>query len=102
MAQPTGSDNGSPPADPESQIKDDQEANPEEYQEDPSTAPAETDSAPSNWNKPLSFYLAFLSLVIMVLLVSLDATALAVAIPVGSPPMQMYCLWSNMLLIGNN
>lgn len=32
--------------------------------------------------KPLSFYLAFLSLLMMVLIVSLDATILAVALPV--------------------
>lgn len=34
-------------------------------------------------NKPLSFHLAFLSLLIMVFIVSVDATALAVAISVG-------------------
>lgn len=35
--------------------------------------------------KPLQFYLAFLSLVIMALLVSLDSTVLSVAIPVRCP-----------------
>ncbi|KAL0939903.1 MFS transporter [Colletotrichum truncatum] len=35
----------------------------------------------SNWNKPVPFYVAFTSLGIMVLVVSLDATMLAVAIP---------------------
>ena len=34
--------------------------------------------------KPLSFHMAFLALNLMVLIVSLDATALAVAIPVPS------------------
>jgi len=34
--------------------------------------------------KPLSFHMSFLALNLMVLLVSLDATALAVAIPVKS------------------
>jgi hypothetical protein len=38
----------------------------------------------SNWNKPLRFYLAFLCLLLMVLMVSIDATALGVAIPVCS------------------
>lgn len=33
-------------------------------------------------NKPLRFHLAFLSLLIMVFIVSVDATALAVALPV--------------------
>lgn len=36
--------------------------------------------------KPLAFYFAFLSLVIMVLIVSIDSTALAVAIPVRTTP----------------
>jgi hypothetical protein len=36
--------------------------------------------------KPLSFYMTFLALNICVLLVSLDATALAVAVPVSSTP----------------
>ncbi|KAF9881658.1 hypothetical protein CkaCkLH20_00804 [Colletotrichum karsti] len=35
------------------------------------------DTPKSNWNKPMSFYLAFASLCIMVLAVSLDATMLA-------------------------
>lgn len=35
------------------------------------------------YKKPLSFYLAFLSLLMMVLIVSLDSTILAVALPVG-------------------
>ena len=43
---------------------------------------AEDGSLPSK-KKPLSFYFTFLSLVIMVLLVSLDSTALGVAIPVS-------------------
>jgi hypothetical protein len=37
----------------------------------------------SNWKKPFSFYMASLSLWLAVLLVSLDSTGLAVAIPVG-------------------
>jgi len=36
----------------------------------------------ANAKKPLSFHMSFLALNLMVLLVSLDATALAVAIPV--------------------
>ena len=36
--------------------------------------------------KPLSFYMTFLALNICVLLVSLDATALSVAVPVSSTP----------------
>ena len=36
----------------------------------------------SNWKKPLGFYMASLSLWLAVLLVSLDSTGLAVAIPV--------------------
>ncbi len=35
--------------------------------------------------KPLSFHLSFLALNLMVLMVSMDATALAVAIPVRIP-----------------
>ncbi|RMZ68211.1 MFS transporter [Pyrenophora seminiperda CCB06] len=35
--------------------------------------------------KPLSFYMTFLALNICVLLVSLDSTALSVAIPVSTP-----------------
>ena len=45
--------------------------------------PIETDK--SNWNKPLRFYLAFFCLLLMVLMVSIDATALGVAIPVSRP-----------------
>lgn len=40
--------------------------------------------------KPLSFYMAFLALNICVLLVSLDATALSVAVPVSSIPPAIY------------
>lgn len=36
--------------------------------------------------KPLSFYMTFLALNICVFLVSLDATALSVAVPVSSTP----------------
>ena len=39
--------------------------------------------------KPLSFYMTFLALNICVLLVSLDATALSVAVPVSSNPSAM-------------
>lgn len=42
--------------------------------------------------KPLSFYMTFLALNICVLLVSLDATALSVVVPVSSiPPGHMDC-----------
>ncbi|KAL6708030.1 hypothetical protein ACN47E_003464 [Coniothyrium glycines] len=44
-------------------------------------APADAKEV-SNWNKPLSFYMASLSLWLAVLLVSLDSTGLAVAIPI--------------------
>ena len=47
----------------------------------------ETSSRPTlrdKLNKPMSFHLAFLSLLIMVFIVSIDATALAVAIPVST------------------
>lgn len=50
---------------------------------DPLPMPPEASPAPSNAKKPLSFYLAFFSLLLVVLLVSLDATALAVTIPVS-------------------
>lgn len=40
---------------------------------------------PRRKRKPLSFFLAFISLLLMVFLVSLDATTLAVAIPVRGP-----------------
>lgn len=78
MAQLTESDNepeGSSPADPEAQIECDQEKNFKQHTADPTAMLAETDSALSNWRKPLSFYMAFLSLAIIVLIVSLDATA---------------------------
>ncbi len=39
--------------------------------------------------KPISFYMTFLALNICVLLVSLDATALSVAVPVSSTPPAM-------------
>lgn len=39
----------------------------------------------SNWNKPLRFYLAFFCLLLMVLMISIDATALGVVIPVSRP-----------------
>lgn len=49
------------------------------------TQPSELDEKEkSNWNKPYQFYLASLSLWLIVLLVSLDSTGLAVAIPVRS------------------
>lgn len=55
------------------------------------TPPEKVDSDPASIQeqstskrKPVAFYFAFLSLVIMVLIVSLDSTALAVAIPVRS------------------
>ena len=41
---------------------------------------------PPNPPKSLSFHMSFLALNIMVFIVSLDATILAVAIPVMSPP----------------
>lgn len=44
------------------------------------------DAQDSPRKKPLSFYFAFLSLVIMVFIVSIDSTALAVAIPVSDSP----------------
>lgn len=40
----------------------------------------------SNWKKPYQFYLASLSLWLAVLIVSLDSTGLAVAIPVCIAP----------------
>lgn len=40
--------------------------------------------------KPLSFHLSFLALNLMVLIVSLDATALAVAIPVCTVPLEVF------------
>lgn len=83
MTQLTENVGGGSPTDPEAQMEGGQERNPERQIADAPMVPVETIPAPSNWNKPLSFYLAFLSLLIMVLLVSLDATALAVAIPVS-------------------
>jgi hypothetical protein len=53
-----------------------------EKPESSSPPPASDDAPVSKFRKPLSFYGAFFSLVIMVLLVSLDSTGLAVAIPV--------------------
>lgn len=50
----------------------------------------EQDAVPLNTGgktkKPLSFYMTFLALNICVLLVSLDATALSVVVPVSSTP----------------
>lgn len=43
--------------------------------------------------KPLSFYMAFLALSICVLLVSLDATALSVAVPASSTPQAIRFCW---------
>lgn len=45
------------------------------------TEPLDDDATKTD-KKPLSFYLSFLALNIVVFIVSLDATALAVAIPV--------------------
>lgn len=59
------------------------ERNPLKESKDETTTPIEDEPVPTS-KKPLSFYLAFLSIMIMVLLVSLDSTALAVAIPVSS------------------
>lgn len=51
-----------------------------------------TEPAPAS-KKPISFYLAFLSLLMMVLIVSLDATILAVALPVGSVQLEgTFCI----------
>lgn len=52
----------------------------EQKQADEQGPPAEPTQASK---KPLSFYLAFLSLLMMVLIVSLDSTILAVALPVS-------------------
>ncbi|KAI0008840.1 MFS general substrate transporter [Xylariaceae sp. FL0662B] len=52
--------------------------------------------------KPLQFYLAFLSLVIMVLLVSLDSTVLSVAIPVITRELRGTSLdgfWANLTFL---
>jgi MFS family permease len=54
---------------------------------DEQQAPHETNARPTlrdKLNKPMTFHLAFLSLLIMVLIVSIDATALAVALPVSA------------------
>jgi hypothetical protein len=48
------------------------------------SGPASIQEQSTSKRKPVAFYFAFLSLVIMVLIVSLDSTALAVAIPVRS------------------
>jgi hypothetical protein len=48
------------------------------------TSPEPGEPQGSNWKKPLDFYMASLSLWLAVLLVSLDSTGLAVAIPVCS------------------
>jgi hypothetical protein len=66
------------------------ESSSEEKEKRPSTSlPAISSQEPivevQRRRNPLHFYLAFLSLVIMVLLVSLDSTSLAVAIPVSIP-----------------
>lgn len=47
----------------------------------PDVAPM--DKPKSNWNKPFRFYMAYLCLLLMVFMVSIDATALGVAIPVS-------------------
>jgi hypothetical protein len=52
----------------------------EQRAQEPSARPTLRDKL----NKPLSFHLAFLCLLIMVFIVSIDATALAVAIPVST------------------
>lgn len=39
------------------------------------------------WQKPLKFHLAFVSILLMVFTVSIDATALAVVIPVSDRPL---------------
>lgn len=44
----------------------------------------------SNWKKPYQFYMASLSLWLAVLLVSLDSTGLAIAIPVYLGPARCY------------
>ncbi|KAF1822912.1 MFS general substrate transporter [Dissoconium aciculare CBS 342.82] len=53
----------------------------------------------SNWNKPLRFYLAFLCLLLMVLMVSIDATALGVAIPTLTTDLRgttLLAFWTNI------
>ncbi|KAL4966991.1 putative efflux pump antibiotic resistance protein [Aspergillus stella-maris] len=54
---------------------------------------------PSRKRKPLSFFLAFISLLLMVFLVSLDATTLAVAIPVITSDLSgttLTAFWANI------
>lgn len=48
------------------------------------------ESPTPSWRKPYQFWLASLSLWLVVLLVTLDATALAVAIPVRAPPSESH------------
>ena len=43
-------------------------------------------NARQKFQKPLKFHLALLSILLMVFIVSIDATALAVVIPVSPPP----------------
>jgi len=57
--------------------------------------PEETQT--SNWKKPYQFYMASLSLWLAVLLVSLDSTGLAIAIPVCLGPAR--CYTSQLVLI---
>ncbi|SLM40557.1 mfs transporter [Lasallia pustulata] len=59
--------------------------------------PLETEK--SNWNKPLRFYLAFFCLLLMVLMVSIDATALGVAIPTLTTELHgttVLAFWTNI------
>ncbi|VUC23264.1 unnamed protein product [Clonostachys rosea] len=70
------------------------------------TPPEKVDSDPASIQeqsttkrKPVAFYFAFLSLVIMVLIVSLDSTALAVAIPVLTNQLNgttLEAFWANL------
>ena len=58
--------------------------------DDPEKSAAPADGVPvetkkSDWNKPRRFCLAFFCLLLMVLMVSIDGTALGVAIPVSKP-----------------
>ena len=59
---------------------------PEKLDTGPRSTQAAEEETTNPRKKPVAFYFAFLSLVIMVLIVSLDSTALAVAIPVRSAP----------------
>ncbi|KAI1826771.1 MFS general substrate transporter [Xylaria intraflava] len=66
-----------------------------------SDAVASGEAIPSK-RKPLRFYLAFLSLVIMVLLVSIDSTGLSVAIPVITRELHGTSLdgfWANLTFL---